>query len=170
MDASRHWTVARGAGRQAEVRCNFVPGTAFERAERRILDRTTTHPRELVTSVLTEYLPERLAVALVGYAGIEPRTLLSGLRRDARRALCHALTGLALPVVCDRGWNFAEVTAGGVPLEEVDFRTMQSRIVPGLYLAGEMLDCDGRIGGFNFHWAWATGYLAGRAAAASLVA
>jgi predicted flavoprotein YhiN len=56
------------------------------------------------------------------------------------------------------------VTAGGVPMSEVNFRTMESRKTPGLYLAGEMLDVDGRIGGFNFQWAWATGYLAGRAA------
>ena len=60
----------------------------------------------------------------------------------------------------DRGWNYAEVTAGGVPLSEIDSRTMESRKVPGLYLIGEILDCDGRIGGFNFQWAWSTGYLA----------
>ena len=56
-----------------------------------------------------------------------------------------------------RGWDFAEVTAGGVPLAEIDHRTMQSRLVPGLHLVGAMLDCDGRIGGFNFQWAWSTG-------------
>ena len=55
--------------------------------------------------------------------------------------------------------------AGGVPLAEIDYRSMASRIAPGLHLVGEMLDCDGRIGGFNFQWAWATGHLAGRAAA-----
>jgi predicted flavoprotein YhiN len=75
-----------------------------------------------------------------------------------------SLTRFPLPVARDRGWNFAEVTAGGIPLDEVDFRTMESKILRGLYLIGEMLDCDGRIGGFNFQWAWATGYLAGRAA------
>ena len=68
-------------------------------------------------------------------------------------------------MVRDRGWDFAEVTAGGVPLEEVDYRTMESRRTPGLYLVGEILDVDGRIGGFNFQWAWTTGFLAGRAAA-----
>ena len=74
------------------------------------------------------------------------------------------LTRLPLPVATDRGWNHAEVTAGGIPLEEINYRTMESKSVPGLYLIGEMLDCDGRIGGFNFQWAWATGYVAGRAA------
>lgn len=90
------------------------------------------------------------------------------LSRDARRALVHGLTRLTLPVVQHRGWNYAEVTAGGVPLNEIDYRTMHSRKVSGMYLAGEILDCDGRIGGFNFQWAWATGYLAGRAAAKTL--
>jgi len=72
------------------------------------------------------------------------------------------------PVVRDRGWNYAEVTAGGVPLDEVDFRSLQSRRAPGAHLVGEILDCDGRIGGFNFQWAWSTGFLAGRACAAAL--
>src|SRR5438105_2352567 len=67
-------------------------------------------------------------------------------------------------------WNYAEVTAGGVPLAEIDYRTMQSRVVPGLYLIGEMFDCEGRIGGFNFQWAWSTGHVAGKAAARSLMA
>ena len=88
--------------------------------------------------------------------------------RDQRRGLSDRLTGLVLPVIRDRGWNFAEVTAGGVPLDEIDFRTMESRKVPGLYLIGELLDCDGRIGGFNFQWAWATGYVAGRGAVKSV--
>ena len=64
--------------------------------------------------------------------------------------------------------DVAEVTAGGVPLEEINYRTMESRLVPGLYLLGEILDCDGRIGGFNFQWAWATGWLAGASAVRSL--
>ena len=81
--------------------------------------------------------------------------------------LMHGLTALELPVSQHRGWNYAEVTAGGVPLREIDFRSMQSRKLAGLYLAGEVLDCDGRIGGFNFQWAWATGFLAGRAAGGS---
>jgi predicted flavoprotein YhiN len=110
-------------------------------------------------------LPERLAAALVEGVGIDPATILSQLSRRLRRALVHVLTAFVLPIERDRGWNFAEVTAGGVPLQEVDYRTMASRKIPGLYLVGEMLDCDGRIGGFNFQWAWATGYLAGHAAA-----
>jgi predicted flavoprotein YhiN len=110
-------------------------------------------------------LPERVAAAILKHVGIDTTIPAGQVSRDQRRTLIHGLTGLVLPVVQHRGWNYAEVTAGGVPLSEIDFRTMQSRKTPGLYLAGEILDCDGRIGGFNFQWAWATGYLAGRAAA-----
>ena len=70
-----------------------------------------------------------------------------------------------IPVTGTRGWNNAEATAGGVPLSEVHLDTMESRVTPGLYLCGEMLDVDGRIGGYNFQWAWASGYVAGSAAA-----
>ena len=100
-------------------------------------------------------------------APLDEVRFLESLSREQRRTLVHALTNFLLSVEKDRGWNFAEVTAGGAPLSEIDYRTMASRKVPGLYVIGEMLDCDGRIGGFNFQWAWATGYLAGRAAAQS---
>lgn len=65
----------------------------------------------------------------------------------------------------DRGFTFAEATAGGVPLQEIQLKTMESRIRPGLHLCGEVLDVDGRLGGFNFQWAWASGFVAGTAAA-----
>jgi predicted flavoprotein YhiN len=90
--------------------------------------------------------------------------------RSDRDQLLNALTKFRFPIERDRGWNFAEVTAGGVPLEEVNYRTMESKLVSGLYLIGEILDCDGRIGGFNFQWAWTTGRLAGQSAARSLLA
>ena len=64
-----------------------------------------------------------------------------------------------------RGYNYAEATAGGVTLDEIDPATMASRSCPGLYLVGEILDVDGRIGGFNFQWAWSTAHVAGRALA-----
>jgi hypothetical protein len=72
-------------------------------------------------------------------------------------------------VTGDRGFTFAEATAGGVPLAEVRLETMESRIVPGLHLAGEVLDVDGRIGGFNFQWAWSSGYVAGCSASQALL-
>jgi len=163
MDASRHWVIARAGGQPVEARCNFLPGQNFEQVERWLVGGARSRPRASAGGILAQQLPERLAAALVRAAGIDPAATLSQLPRAPRRALVHALTAFVLPVERERGWNFAEVTAGGVPLAEIDYRSMASRKMPGLYLVGELLDCDGRIGGFNFQWAWATGYLAGRA-------
>ena len=165
MDTSRHWIIARAGGQSVEMRCNFLPGQNFEQIDGWLVDVMASRPRVSLGRILAEQLPERLAAALVRTAGSDPTTTLSLLSRVPRRALVHLLTAFVLPIERDRGWNFAEVTAGGVPLPEIDYRTMASRKAPGLYLVGEMLDCDGRIGGFNFQWAWATGYIAGRAAA-----
>lgn len=115
-------------------------------------------------------LPERLVLALCEHAGVDPRAPAADLRREPRRALVRALTDLPLPAEGPRGWNYAEVTAGGVPLAALHLRTMESRDRPGLHLAGEVCDVDGRIGGYNFQWAWSSGYVAGRAAAESLTA
>lgn len=110
-------------------------------------------------------LPERLARALCAASRIDPTAWLHTLTRDARRTLAANVTRFDAPITGDRGFTFAEVTAGGVPLGEVNLGTMESRVCPGLHLCGEILDVDGRIGGFNFQWAWATGYIAGNAAA-----
>jgi predicted flavoprotein YhiN len=90
--------------------------------------------------------------------------MLDRLKREDRRALAHAITRTVLPVTGERGFTFAEVTAGGVPLSELHLDTMESRVCPGLHLCGEICDVDGRIGGFNFQWAWASGYAAGTGA------
>jgi predicted Rossmann fold flavoprotein len=165
MDASRHWTVAHETGVAPTLLCNLLPGENFQQVEQWLNQSMARRPKASMLTHLSQRLGGRTAAVLLRHAGIDPATPAGQLTREARRTLVHALTALVLPVGQHRGWNYAEVTAGGVPLSEIDFRTMQSRKVPGLYLAGEVLDCDGRIGGFNFQWAWATGFLAGRAAA-----
>ena len=178
MDASRHWLAARDAGQAPAWQLNLLPGERFETLENAFVARAAASPRLSVRRLLQEHipppagadpppapLPEKLISALLDWIQLDPATPLAQLKRDDRRRLIHALVALPLPVEQDRGWNYAEVTAGGVPLEEVSWRTMSSRKVPGLHLVGEILDVDGRIGGFNFQWAWATGHLAGRAAA-----
>jgi predicted flavoprotein YhiN len=106
-------------------------------------------------------MPASAAGALLRTLAIDGTVTLAHLAGDARRRLAHALTAWPLPVVGARGYTHAEVTAGGVALTEIEPATMESRICPGLFLVGEMLDVDGRIGGFNFQWAWATGRVAG---------
>jgi predicted flavoprotein YhiN len=90
---------------------------------------------------------------------------IAQLPRADRKALSNAVIEWPLEVTGCRGYNYAEATAGGVALDEIEPATLESRRCPGLYIVGEILDVDGRIGGFNFQWAWSTGYVAGTALA-----
>jgi predicted Rossmann fold flavoprotein len=168
MDASRFWTLGVLRKEPVELYANFLPGMTAEQAREWLRTAIAARPRRTVAATLADAIPERLSKALCRRCGCDAGRMAGQLSRTHREHLARLLTRFRLPVERDRGWNFAEVTAGGVPLEEINFRTMQSKLVPGLYLIGEILDCDGRIGGFNFQWAWATGCLAGRAAAESI--
>lgn len=166
MDISRHWIAARAADPGAMLTVSLVPDEDFASLERWWMETAAARPKATVASALRPRFPERFACALAAYgAGIDPQTSLGQLSRESRRALVRAMTALPLPVERDRGYTFAEVTAGGVPLEEIDPATMASRRRAGLFLCGEILDVDGRIGGYNFQWAWCSGRLAGIAAA-----
>ncbi|MFP4143976.1 MAG: NAD(P)/FAD-dependent oxidoreductase [Phycisphaeraceae bacterium] len=168
MNLSRHWIAARAKEPGVTLAANLVGGRSFEAVERELIEGARRRPRAGVASRVQRWLPERLAAALVEQAaGTAPSAPAGQMTRDARRAIVHGLTALPLPVVRDRGWLHAEVTAGGVPLEEVNLRTMASKRCEGLYLCGEILDVDGRIGGYNFQWAWCSGRLAGQGAASS---
>jgi predicted Rossmann fold flavoprotein len=162
LNASRHLLRAELDGRSATITVNFCNGASFEEVERALTEFAAVRPRGSVVNALATLIPASTAAALLRQLAIDGGTSLSHFTREDRRRLTHALTGWPLPVVGTRGYSHAEVTAGGVALTEIDPSSMESRVCPGLYLVGEMLDVDGRIGGFNFQWAWATGYLAGR--------
>ena len=168
MDASRFWTLAQEQKEKAELYGNFLPARTQEQARQWFVEQAGNHPRRALVKTLGQLVPERFAEALCLRVECDPQKAVAQLPREKRDRLVAAVIKFQFPVDRDRGWNYAEVTAGGVPLNEINFRTMESKLVPGLYLVGEILDCDGRIGGFNFQWAWATGFVAGRAAAASL--
>jgi predicted Rossmann fold flavoprotein len=166
MDASRFWIQATEQAHQVQLHLNCFPHASHQDIEKWLIQAVALPERKTVQSLLSERLPARVATRLAQFVELDiSHTPVNLLSKDNRRSLVHALTDLPLPVIGSRGWNFAEVTAGGVPLKEINPNTMASRIVPGLYVIGEMLDCDGRIGGFNFQWAWSTGHLAGYHAA-----
>jgi len=128
--------------------------------------RELTSANGLVVSVLARRLPKRLAEQLVLECGIPEDRRVAELRREERTMLVDRLVQYELPWTGDEGYKKAEVTGGGVALDEVDPRTLESRRHRGLFLCGEILDAFGPIGGHNFAWAWATGRLAGLGAAA----
>ena len=121
-------------------------------------------PSALVSTLVARHVPARLAERLMIESGVPLERRTSGLRRSERRSLIDRLTSYLLPVAGDEGYQKAEVTGGGVALDEVEPRTLESRRCAGLYFCGEMLDAFGPIGGHNFAWAWATGRAAGLAA------
>jgi predicted Rossmann fold flavoprotein len=165
LNLSRHWLRADLEGRSASVTANFAAPATFEDEERRWIRLVSERPRTSVLTALAIKLPAAFANRVLTTLAADAREPLAHFTRDRRRDLVHALTAWPLPIVGSRGYTYAEATAGGVALTEVDPKTMESRICPGLWLVGEMLDVDGRIGGFNFQWAWSSGYVAGRALA-----
>jgi predicted Rossmann fold flavoprotein len=168
LNAARHWLRAQTEGRAVRVTLSFCPDTTFEAQEQRWSEWAIARSKTSVARALATIVPASVASAVLERLTIDPTRRLAQLTRAERRSLVGALVESPLPVTGCRGYNFAEATAGGVTLEEIDPATMASRCCPGLYLVGEMLDVDGRIGGFNFQWAWSTGYLAGCALGARI--
>jgi predicted Rossmann fold flavoprotein len=147
-----------------ELRLDLVPALSREELDRG-LQISSRQGRRAMVSLLPAELPRRLAECVLRVAAIADNRMGPDLSRDERQRLLSNLKGLALPIAGTLGFEKAEVTAGGVALEEVDPKTLESRLVPGLYFAGEVLDLDGLIGGYNFQAAWSTGWLAGETAA-----
>jgi len=162
LDASRHWLRAELESRTVRVTINLLPGDTFDDVDTRLTRLAASRPRTLLQTAVAELLPSSVASAALQHLQLEETTLLAQLTRVDRRRLARALLEWPLGVTGSRGYNYAEATAGGVALEEIDPATMASRRCKGLHLVGEMLDVDGRIGGFNFQWAWSSARAAAR--------
>jgi predicted Rossmann fold flavoprotein len=140
---------------------DLLPARKDEELGEMLRRESASAGKKLLASVLAADLPRRLVEAVLVHAGLPAERTAAALSREQRNRLVAAVKRLHLPVTGTLGFNKAEVTAGGVALEEVESRTMQSKRVPGLFIAGEILDLDGPIGGYNFQAAWSTGWLAG---------
>jgi hypothetical protein len=166
LNASRHWERARIEGKAVRVTASFYPGRRFDWMEAHLLQLAVNRPRLTVQGALSPDLPMSVGQALLRRIETAPDTVLSQMARDDRRRLSRALVEWPLPVSDVRGYTHAEATAGGVALTEIDPATMESRRCRGLFLVGEILDVDGRLGGFNFQWAWSSARVAARGLAA----
>lgn len=162
MNVSRHWLRAREDERPVELTASFRPGESLDAVDAALLDAANRAPRAATLTLLTPFVPASMAHAILDRLSIDETTTGAHLPRDDRRRIAKALVEWPLPVTGTRGYNFAEATAGGVALDDVDPGSMESRLRPGLYFVGEVLDVDGRIGGFNFQWAWSTAFVAAR--------
>ena len=166
LNASRHWLRAQLEGRPAAMTANLRPGRQFDDVDADWQRMATASPKASVHTTLASMLPASVAAAILAQLALDGTSTLAHFSRDDRRRLSRALVEFPLPVTGSRGYTYAEATAGGVALTEIDAGTMASRTCRGLSCVGEILDVDGRIGGFNFQWAWSSGFVAGRALAA----
>jgi predicted Rossmann fold flavoprotein len=150
---------------QFPLELNWLPDLDADAIADELQLHRQAQPARLVVNTAVSPLPARLWEQLVAAAGVAPDTRWSELSRSAHHQLIQQLTRTEFPVT-SKSLNKDEfVTCGGVRLREVNFKTMESRICPGLHFAGELLDVDGITGGFNFQAAWTTGWIAGHAMA-----
>ncbi len=143
------------------LECDFGPMETEQQWGEWLRQESTAAGKKLLANVLAARLPGRLAECLLDQAALPLDRRAAGLTRDQRARLVQAVKRQTLHVTDTLGFKKAEVTAGGISLDQVESRSMQSKLVPNLYLAGEILDLDGPIGGYNFQAAFSTGWLAG---------
>jgi predicted Rossmann fold flavoprotein len=160
LDVSRAVTAAANP-QSLVLRADFLPDAKADDLDAQFREVASTDGKRAVAGIVAERLPRRLVEALFRLAAVSIDRRAAELTKVERGQLIERVKRCAVRVTSTRGFEKAEVTAGGVALDEVDSRTMESKLVPNLFLAGEILDLDGFIGGYNFQAAFSTGWLAG---------
>ncbi len=163
LDISRHFAAAKKE-ENPRIKASFLPYHHEESLTAIFQTTQKKNPGKLIKNFLIEKfsLPERFVEIFLHKSGIRAEEEIGSFSKENWQRLVQRLLHYPLEISGVFGYKKAEVTAGGVDLKEVKVQTMESKLVDGLYFAGEILDMDGRIGGFNFQWAWSTGAIAGR--------
>jgi predicted Rossmann fold flavoprotein len=159
LDISRHYLRAKG---NKQIIANFIPDYDENSLQTHLRKVGSMSPRKTLRGVLIELMPQRLADIILKKAGIKGAMPMNQLDKASRGRLIAGCVYYALDVTGVLGYSKAEVTAGGIDWAEINPKTLESKLAPGLFFAGEILDVDGRIGGFNFQWAWASGFTVGQ--------
>ncbi len=160
LDVSRAVS-GHASPRSLRLVCDFLPNLKQHEFDEQLRAAATDAGKKQLVNLLPDVLPHRLLLALLQAAELDPTLRAAEVGTRVRTRAVEAVKACVIPISGTMGFRKAEVTAGGVALNEVDSSTMQSKLAAGLYLAGEVLDLDGPIGGYNFQAAWSTGYLAG---------
>lgn len=166
QDLSRYLTDALFETRRSiPIEIDVLAGLDELQADRHLQNQFQTQAKKTVSNVLSEFLPRQLALTLCLLAGCGRQTQAGQLPGEQRRQLVRTIKRLPLTVTGVESIAKATVTRGGVSLAQIDPRTMESKVRPGLFFAGEVIDLDGPCGGYNLQMCWSTGALAGRSAA-----
>ena len=156
-------------GEKCTALVDLFPQWQPEALFRYLKTRQKADPRGTLETLLLGTVHKRLAAAVLKSAGLSLSRESRSLTGGEMHRLAELLKAWPFPVTGTQGWEFAQVAGGGIPLKELDLSTMESNLVPGLYLAGEIVDIIGDCGGFNLHWAWCSGMRAGQTAAKEAV-
>ncbi|MBT3348322.1 MAG: NAD(P)/FAD-dependent oxidoreductase [Thiotrichales bacterium] len=154
LQISSYWRAGR------EVVIDLLPEVEKSKLEELITDRRTTHPNSKVRTALSEYLPKRLSPALLGTEFSE--LTLHQLSKEQIRSVVDQIKSWRIVPNGSEGYRTAEVTVGGVSCDQLSSKTMESTLQPALYFIGEVVDVTGWLGGYNFQWAWSSGWSAGQ--------
>ena len=157
FDISRSASVYGG-----DVAIDFLRDIPLREVEKLLLARRESSPELECSAIFTGILHSRLGLVMVKYAGLRPSGLIRDVSDGSIRTLAEAAKRFTLHVTGTDSFDSAQVTAGGIETSGFSPDTLESRIVPGLFACGEVLDIDGDCGGYNLQWAWASGRLAGR--------
>jgi len=160
LDMSRHIGQLLKKGR-VELVIDFKPALSFPVLDKRIMRDFAEFNKKIFKNSLDKLLPQSLIPVIIRLSGIQPKKKVCEINKLERKKLVHLLKTFKLQVVRLNGFQRAIITTGGVDLKEVDSRTMHSKIIQNLYLAGEVLDLDGPTGGFNLQSCWSTGFTIG---------
>ena len=151
---------------KARLILDLKPALSAEQLDKRILRDFDDAPNKQFKNVVGSLFPSKLVPVMVELSGIDPEKSVNNVTRQERMAFVNLIKNVPMTVTGTRGFNEAIITRGGVKVKEIDPSTMESRLISGLYFAGEVLDVDTETGGFNLQVAWSTGHLAGISAAA----
>ncbi|MGJ0847600.1 NAD(P)/FAD-dependent oxidoreductase [Tissierella praeacuta] len=151
--------------KNVELRVSIIHTKTQEELLEYLVNRFKLMPNKTIEIALIGLINKRLIIPLLKETNINKNKNAASLSKDEMRKLSEILTSWSFKVIGSQSWGNAQVTAGGVNTAEVDNKTMESKIVKGLYIVGELLDIDGDCGGFNLQWAWSSGYIAGLNAA-----
>lgn len=147
-----------------DVRLDMKPGLTMEQLERRLQRDFDASPRRQLSTLLTGLVPARMADLLPGLMALPEGKAAGQITRAERQRIAGFLKSIPIRIAGTRPIEEAVITRGGIDVREVDPKTMQSKLLPGLYFAGEILDVDAHTGGYNLQIAFSTGALAGKSA------
>jgi predicted Rossmann fold flavoprotein len=165
LTLSRIASQALHAEQKVTVKIDLKPALSQEQLDLRLLRDFAKYQNKQVKNALEDLLPKRLIPVIIRLAEIDPEKAVNRVNKEERKRLGHLLQGLTLGITGTLGLSTAIVTCGGIDVKQINPATMESRLISGLFLAGEMIDIDGITGGYNLQAAFSTGYQAGKAAA-----